>query len=319
MYSYENYHKVKEEIEKRRKEAIARADARAEKLRSESEEIRLIDEQLSKTGLLIFKAACAGEDITPIKEQNERLNARRGEILKKMGYPEDYSDVKYFCEKCSDSGYIGGAKMCSCFREALVKATIASSGIGDLIENQTFDNLDLKSYSTEDAAYMTAIFETAKKFADKFPNNSTKNLLLCGTTGTGKTHVSTAIARKIIAKGYDVIYDSIHNIISDFEEEKFQNNLRFSESKTKKYFDCDLLIIDDLGTEMVNQFTNSTLYNLLNSRINHGKAVIISTNLSNKSLVSTYEERIYSRIIGSSRTLQFKGKDRRLLSKTITR
>lgn len=313
MYSYENYHKVKEEIEKRRTDAIARADARAEKLRSESEEIRLIDEKLSKTGLLIFKAACSGEDITPIKEQNKLLNARRGEILKKMGYPEDYSDVKYFCEKCSDSGYIGGAKMCSCFREALVKATIASSGIGNLIESQSFENFDLSRFDNDQElkVKMKKVLQDAKDYVASF-DDTKNNLLLIGTTGTGKTHISTAIARKLIEKGYDVIYDSIHNIISDFEDDKFKSGYTYTEQKSEKYLECDLLIIDDLGTEFSNQFTISCLYNLLNTRINHGKAIIISTNLSGTELKEKYDDRIYSRIVGKSEIIRFVGEDHRL-------
>ena len=313
MYSYENYHKVKEEIEKRRTDAIARADARAEKVRAESEEIRLIDEQLSKTGLLIFKTACSGGDIAPIREQNKLLNARRGELLKKMGYPEDYSDVKYFCEKCSDSGYIDGAKMCSCFHEALVKATIASSGIGDLIEKQSFDNFTLDYYKDDPQVLdrMRSNLERAKAYVKNFKNDKA-NLLLVGTTGTGKTHISTAIAREVIQLGYDVIYDSIHNIISDFEDDKFKSGYSYTEQKSEKYLECDLLIIDDLGTEFSNQFTVSCLYNLLNTRINHGKATIISTNLSPAELSSKYEGRIYSRLIGRSTVLLFEGKDRRL-------
>ena len=313
MYSYENYHKVKEEIEKRRTDAIARADARAEKLRSESEEIRIIDEQLSKTGLLIFKAACSGGDIAPIREQNKLLNARRGEILKKMGYPEDYSDIKYFCEKCSDSGYIGGAKMCSCFHEALVKATIASSGIGDLIEKQSFENFDLSRFNQDPKlkAKMSEVLRDAKDYVATFDNKK-NNLLLIGTTGTGKTHISTAIARKLIEKGYDVIYDSIHNIISDFEDDKFKSGYSYTEQKSAKYLECDILIIDDLGTEFSNQFTTSCLYNLLNTRINQGKATIISTNLSGTELSEKYDDRIYSRIVGKSEIIRFEGNDQRL-------
>lgn len=313
MYSYENYHKVKEEIEKRRTDAIARAEARAEKVRGESDEIRAIDEQLSKTGLLIFKTACMGGDIAPIKEQNKLLNARRGEILKKMGYPEDYSDVKYFCKKCSDSGYIDGAKMCSCFHEALVKATIASSGIGDLIEKQSFDNFNLEFYKDSPEVYkrMSSNLECAKAYVQNF-GKSKGNLLLVGTTGTGKTHISTAIARQIIEKGYDVIYDTIHNIISDFEDDKFKSGYSYTEQKSEKYLECDLLIIDDLGTEFSNQFTVSCLYNLLNTRINHGKATLISTNLSPEELSSKYEGRIYSRLIGKSTVLLFEGRDHRL-------
>lgn len=313
MYSYENYHKVKEEIEARRKKAIADADARDEKLRSISEEIREIDGELSKTGLMIFKAACTGQDIAPIKERNKLLRAKRAEVLRSLGYPEDYSDVKYHCPICSDSGYINGAKMCSCFHEALVKATIASSGIGDLIEEQSFDNFDLNRYKKDPATYeqMSGVLAKAKEYASSFRTNKT-NILMIGTTGTGKTHLSTAIAREVIKQGYDVIYDSIHNIISDFEEDKFKSGYGPYEPKTEKYLECDLLIIDDLGTEFSNQFTVSCIYNLINTRMNHGKATIISTNLDAEELSRKYEGRIYSRLVGRSIILPFAGRDQRL-------
>lgn len=314
MYSYENYQKVKAEIEKRRLDAISAAESREEQLRAESEAIRKIDEELSGTGLLIFKTACAGGDIAPIKERNKALNKERRKIMKSLGYPEDYTEVKYFCKKCSDTGYIDGVKMCSCLKEELIKATIASSGIGDLITKQSFDNFDLSAFDEGSAEHerMKANLDRARQYVREFPKKRA-NLLLVGTTGTGKTHISTAIAREIIPMGYDVLYDSIHNIISDFEADKFKSGYVQTEQKSEKYLECDLLIIDDLGTEFSNQFTVSCLYNLLNTRQNHGKATIISTNLSPEELSSKYEGRIYSRLVGrDTAVLMFVGKDRRL-------
>lgn len=314
MYSYENYYKVKEEIEKRRTSALALAEARAEELRSVSEDIRKIDEELSGTGLLIFKTACAGGDIKPIKERNARLIKKRREVMKKLGYPEDYTDVKYRCGVCSDTGYIGGTKMCSCLREELIRATIQSSGIGDLIEKQSFENFDLEWYRDDPDNYnrMKSNLAIAKSYVKNFPGSG-NNLLLVGNTGTGKTHISTAIAREIIHMGYDVVYDSIHNIISDFEADKFRSSYSQTESRGEKYLECDLLIIDDLGTEFSNQFTISCIYNLLNTRMNRGKATVISTNLLGEELSDKYEGRIYSRLIGkNTAVLMFGGKDKRV-------
>ena len=296
MYSYENYDKVKNEIEKRRLQAIADADMRSEYLREINPEIKDIDDELSQTGLLLFKTACSGGDISPIRKRNTELTARRREIIKSLGYPEDHTDVHYSCKDCSDTGFINGTKMCHCFREALVKATIASSGIGDLIDKQTFDNFDLEWYKDDSEAY-----EAMRS-----------NLLLIGKTGTGKTHISTAIAREIISLGFDVVYDSAQNIISDFEADKFRSGYG-TEPKSAKYLDCDLLIIDDLGTEFQSSFTVSCLYNLINTRHNRGLATIISTNLSPDELVKKYEDRIYSRLVGhGTHVLLFRGKDRRI-------
>ena len=312
MYSYENYHKVKDEIESSRLASLAEADARCEKVRALSPEIAEIDNELSTTGPLIFRTAISGGDIAPLKARNEQLNRRRREILVTLGLPADYTDVHYSCKKCSDTGYIDGARMCTCFKEGLVKATIASSGMGRLIETQSFDNFSLDVYPDgPQRERMTDNLEAAREYVEGFAKNR-ENLLLIGKTGTGKTHISTAIAREVISRGYDVLYDSAQNILSDFEDDQFRRRYD-EEPKGKKYLECDLLIIDDLGAEFTTPFTVSCLYNLLNTRQNRALATVISTNLSNEDLSRKYEDRIYSRIMGNgTRILVFVGPDRRI-------
>lgn len=307
------YEKAKAEIEARRNGARAEADYRSELIREKSPEVAKIDAELSQTGMLIFKTACNGGDITPIKERNKALQARRRQIILSLGYPEDYTDVKYHCTDCSDSGFVDGVKMCKCLRELIVKGRIEASAMGRLMETQTFDSFDLSCYSYDKkvSERMSAILAMAKGYVRDFGKRR-DNLLLIGPTGTGKTHISTAIAAELIHKGYDVIYDSTHNILSDFEADRFRNNYGREENKSDKYLDCTLLIMDDLGAEFVNQFTVSALYNLLNARQNKGLATIISTNLSSEDLARRYEDRIYSRIIGTARILPFEGKDRRV-------
>ena len=314
MYSYKNYHAVKEEIEKRRKDAEALAMSRNIELREKSSEIATIDAELSGTGLLLFKTACSGGDVKKIRERNQQLVARRREIIVAMGLPADYTEVHYTCKECSDTGFIDGVRMCKCFRDELVKATIISSGIGHLIEKQSFDNFDLGWYKDDPENYenMRRVLAEAKKYCKNFHKNK-ENLLLIGKTGTGKTHISTAIAREIINLGYDVIYDSVQNIISDFEDDKFRRGYNAEDVKSDKYLECDLLIIDDLGTEFTNQITVSCIYNLLNTRHNKGLATVISTNLSHDELARKYEDRIYSRIVGlGTRVWQFAGRDKRI-------
>ena len=175
MYGYDNYQKVKEQIEKKREDAIREAEARDAELRIESREIREIDSELTGTGLLLFKTACAGGDLTPIKERNTALIKRRREVLVSLGYPEDYSEIKYSCPQCCDTGY-NGNKICSCFREALIKENIRSSGIGNLIEKQSFENFDLSVYEDEAIKkQMAHNLKEAKKYATEFTRDAKKS------------------------------------------------------------------------------------------------------------------------------------------------
>ena len=315
MYNYESYTKVKAAIEQRRQDAIAAAESRCELVRAESEEIAEIDRELSRTGLELFRIACAGQDLAPLKARNRELQARRKQILVSLGYSEDFTDVHYTCEKCSDTGYTNkGQTVCSCLREALIKESIAASGIGRLINEQSFDNFDVEWYRRSPDNYdrMRANLAAAKNYVKNFKNKR-GNLLLIGTTGTGKTHISTAIARDLIHQGYDVLYDSAENIFSDFEQDRFRSGYGPYEPKAEKYLRADLLIIDDLGTELTNQFTISCLYNLLNTRHNRGLATVISTNLTPDQLEMRYEDRISSRLIGrDTQILVFVGDDHRI-------
>lgn len=311
MYGYENYQKVKEIIDTRYRIANAEADARNIQVRAESNEIQDIDRELVTTGLRLFKAACTGADITPIKERNIQLTTRRAEILVELGYTADYTLPRYTCTRCNDTGYIGD-RMCSCFRELLVKANIRSSGIGTLIERQSFENFDTTSPDPEIAKRNRKNLKLAKDFVATFGQGKSPNLLLLGNTGTGKTHISTAIAKELIELGYEILYDSCENILQTIISDRFDSR-NHGEGQSRRFFECDLLIIDDLGAEYINQLSISTLYNLINTRINKGLPTIISSNLSPELLRSSYDDRIYSRLFGpDTQILMFLGNDRRL-------
>lgn len=314
MYTHENYKKIKERIEQRRAAAQSAADERRAELEERSPEIKLIDGKMRGVGLEIFRAACSGADMMPIRERNLALGAKRRELIASLGLPEDYDMPRYTCPLCSDTGFID-LKMCRCFKEALTLENIASSGMGRLIERQTFDSFDLSWYADNPEAYRKAQLNVriAKKFAADF-GGGCDNLLLLGNTGTGKTHISSAIAKEVITRGFDVLYESAQNIVSSFENDKFRSGYsdRY-EPRSDKYLECDLLIIDDLGTEFLNQFTVSCLYNLINTRQNRGLSTVISTNLSPTELKARYDGRITSRIMGSEYIqLQFDGKDHRI-------
>lgn len=314
MYTRENYQRAREIIEQRRRAAEAAADARNLEVRSLSNEIAEIDSTLTRTGLELFRAACEGEDLEPIKAKNQALVAKRRELIVALGYPADYTELKCTCPICADSGYDGNS-ICKCMKELIVTMNIESSGMGRVMGTQSFDNFDLEWYrEAGDEAYkrMAHNLKVARAYAANFGNGSA-NLLLIGSTGTGKTHISSAIAREIISRGYDVLYDTAQNIIEAFRNDQFYRSARNPEAEADKFLECELLIIDDLGAEFVNQFSVAALYNLINTRQNRNLSTIISTNLSAEELAGRYEGRIYSRIIGSDyNVLIFRGKDHRI-------
>lgn len=317
-YSAEVVKKVRETFENKRAEAARLADMHRNEVSSKCPDILQIDKALSLTGLEVFRASLMGTDgleerIEKIKNENLALQEAKRELLVQNGYPSDYVDIKYSCDKCNDTGYVG-VKMCSCMKKALVKEAYNHSGLGKFLNTQTFKNFDLSYYAEgQDREHMSGILEMAKKYVSDFGKpDKDSNLIFIGTTGLGKTHITTAIAKGVIDKAYDVVYDSAQNIIRAFEMERFEKDER-AVVETQRYFECDLLIIDDLGTEFRNSFTQACIYNLLNTRINAGKSMIVSTNIDTlPKLIETYDERISSRLLGNFRTFKFVGKDIRI-------
>ena len=306
MYNAENFRSVKEEYNLKRNKAMTDAEKRKREMWALSPEIKQIDDALAKTGLKIFGIACTGADVSDKIEQlrceNERMLEDRREILLMLGYPADYTDIHYECDVCKDTGYVD-TKMCDCMRRRLIKRGFMTSGLGYLIEKQTFENLDTTYYGENEAAMRNNV-RFFRNYAENF-SGSSENLLLIGGTGLGKTHIASAIARVVIENGNDVFYESALNLITDFDVEHFGNAPRGS--RTDKYFDCDLLIIDDLGVEKSTQLTQMYIYNVLNTRINRGKPTIISTNLSEMDLQSVYDSRITSRLFGNYTPFLFEG------------
>ena len=311
-YNREDYVRIKNEYSRKYIIARQRADERKSELYAKLPEVKQIDAMLAGTGKDIMAVIISGakntdEQIARLKERNDKLLARRGEVLVRAGYPEDYSDVKYECEKCGDTGY-ANMKICECMKRALVLAGYESSGLGGLIRTQSFENFSLDYYRSGGANYanMEMFLTGLKHFAEGFDENTYRNYLLMGSTGLGKTHLSTAVAKAVIDKGYDVLYVSAVGMIGDFESKRFGNG---EGRDTERYYSADLLIIDDLGTEVINQFTVSCLYDVINSRINNRRCTFINTNLTKKEIEEKYSERITSRLFGEYYPLPFSGTD----------
>ena len=322
-YNVKDYIRIRDEFSNKYRIARERADERRTEIHTLIPEIFEIDRVLSRTGMDIMAVITSGvkntdAEIAKLEARNNDLIAKRGEYLKARGFSENYTDIHYDCEKCGDTGFIE-TSMCDCMKRALVKAGYQSSGLGHLIGKQTFENFDMNFYSDNNGerAKVKSYVDTLRDFADNFNENTYKNFLLLGSTGLGKTHLSTAVAQKVIDRGFDVLYVSAVSMMSDFEENRFGNGSSGGSSNdVKRYYDCDLLILDDLGTEVVNKFTQSYFYEVINTRINSGRCTIINTNLGPLDINTTYSDRISSRILGEYKPMLFKGTDIRMQKST---
>ncbi len=322
-YSKENYSKIKQDYQDKALRAEKSAESRKRYVCAQVDALNKVETELSHTGMKIMQAAVEGKEgleerLDALRKENAALLAKRKKLLTEYGYPEDFFMPQYECDKCRDEGHVDG-KMCICMKKALAQATFESSGLSAMAKNQSYDNFSKEYYNTGKEVFdcMSHIFDCVKRFAYNFSDSGNGNLLLCGGTGLGKTHLSTSAASVIINKGYDVVYDTAVNIFAAFEHDRFERSYNTQQpAQSEKFFDCDLLIIDDLGVELTNQFTISCLYNLINTRIASDKAMIINTNLDHKELVARYENRIVSRLLGEFLPFVFKGKDIRM--KTLT-
>jgi len=271
-------------------------------------EIEKTDKLIQSTALKIFTAALEGgnyeEKVEKINAEHKMLTERLKELLKKNGFEEDFLNIKYECNKCSDTGYIG-LNMCKCLKDAIRSAEYESSGLGQLSKRQNFDNFSLSVYPEKSYSVMENIYNYTKKYAETF-SASSSSLLFIGKTGLGKTHISSAIGKIAIDKGYFVIYESAPSILYAFEKDRFSND---QSGLFDKYYDCDLLIIDDLGTERATKLSQTWLYTLINTRLVKGRPTIINTNLDHKMLENTYDSPVVSRLFGEFVVLLFEGND----------
>jgi len=269
--------------------------------------------------------ADASLHIDNIRKKNLQLQEERKHELSHAGFLEDYLDAEYICSKCHDSGYID-SKMCNCFKAIYEQEQRASLSNLFKLGEETFDNFDLSYYDdtpTSDTGIsprhsMEVVYEYCVEYARKFGNKS-MNLFFIGAPGLGKTYLSACIARVVADNGFSVVYDMATSIFSKFEDAKFSRTDDFegARNETKRYLECDLLIIDDLGTEMTTQFTISALYEIINTRLVTARKTLVSSNLTLAELHRRYCEQIMSRLEGEYQVLTFYGDDIRKKRKDL--
>ncbi|MEE0967860.1 MAG: ATP-binding protein [Clostridia bacterium] len=315
-YSRDNLRRIREMYQEKSASADDSALKRKYELWEKLPEIKELDSTLADIGHAAVIATISGgenasEKVKEFGRQSLELQDVRKKLLQANGYPADYTEPHYECKICRDTGYADG-KMCSCMKRALVLLGYESSGLGKLMQSQSFETFSLDFYRQNPQEYekMSRNFEAVKDFAENFSSDRCLNLALFGGTGLGKTHLSTAAAKTVIDRGYDVLYVTSMGLISDFEKERFGSGYSDTDAGgLARYYECDLLIVDDLGTEIKNQFTVSVIYNVINTRLSKKKSTMISTNLTLSELKERYWDRIASRIFGEYQPLIFVGTD----------
>lgn len=266
-----------------------------------------------------------GPEIADIRRRNLDLQAQRAELLHTLGYAPDALDDTPACAKCGDTGW-AGAEMCSCLKELCAQEQMkALTALLNLTDEQNFDRLRLDVYSDQPwegkrspRENMKRVVTVCEGFARRFPNYPLQNLLLSGGTGLGKTFLSGCIAREVSGRGYSVVYDTAISLFSTFEAKKFSRDLgqeRQARDDTRRYLNCDLLILDDLGSELTTPLAQSTLYEVVNSRLQAAKHTIISTNLSMEQIAARYSPQVVSRLAGTYQELTFYGDDIRRMKR----
>lgn len=300
---------------------------RQQQLFAREPELADIDRRLRGTmSQIITRALKGGRDPVPaihaIRDENLALQRRRGEILTALGCPADYLEEKPRCARCGDAGFLPDGSMCACLRSYYAREQIAELSHMLDIGSQSFDTFRLDYYSTDRGGLPRSPREAAQRnleicqsFARDFRPGK-QNLLLFGAPGLGKTFLSACIARVVSEDGFSVVYDTAGHIFSQFEAAKFRrDDVDEPDESVERCMACDLLILDDLGSELTTQFTQSALYELINGRLVGGKRTVISSNLSMEEAAVRYSPQIASRLEGEYHLLHFFGEDIRLLRK----
>lgn len=317
-YSEQVLRRARERLEQAKQERERENEAHRREAYARYPRLQEIDRELQMTMAQLMAATLRrGEDPTEaigqIREKNLALQREREWILEAGDFEEGYLDDAPVCAKCSGTGYEGN-QMCSCLRELCrqeqKKELTSLLGSG----RESFESFRLDVYSdlydeklgVSPRKLMQSNFNICRRYAQNFTPQA-GNLLFSGATGLGKTFLSACIARQVADRGYSVVYETAIRLFSDFESEKFGGEEQ--RGLSRKYLACDLLIIDDLGTEMTTQFTISALYNVVNTRMMENRATIISTNLAPETLEGRYSPQIASRVLGTYRLLKFAGSD----------
>ena len=321
------YQKIMRLYEERRLANYHLHEERKKEIYQKIPEIREIDHRIASNSISLGKKLIMRDDASAAAEyrrENHSLAEQKRALLTESGYSRDYLDPIYHCSLCKDTGYIGQER-CRCFQQAVIDLLYSNSNMEKILARENFQIFREEYYSDKmmpdglpsPRANIRKILQHCRGFLDRFPNH--ENILFQGSTGVGKTFLSHCIAKEIIDRGYTCVYTTAFQLFDYLAKRTFQKEKEEdTEHSLDMIFQCDLLIIDDLGTEMTNKFVISQLFQCLNERLIQEKSTIISTNLSIKQFRDTYSERIFSRLIESYSWHKIYGDDIRFKKSNLT-
>ena len=251
-----------------------------------------------------------------VRPELEKIAARKKQLLRAHGYPEDYLSVPPECPLCADTGFAGGSK-CRCFKQQEIAILYSHSHLQELVKEQNFDVLSETYYGGDDLKRFRIAAAACRRMTAEF-DKVYRNLYLYGTVGTGKSFLSICIAKELLESGHSVLYFSAAALFDKLSMYSFDSKVREElRSFTEDLYGCDLLIIDDLGTELTNQFISAQLFTCLNERHMNRKSTVISTNLSLKEMQARYSDRVFSRITNDYELYKLTGSDIRVLKRRL--
>ena len=313
-----HFDSIMREYDNQRLENMHGLNARTQAVYDKFPEIKQIDQQISELAEK-FAASFTTEGVMSFAQYKEKLSDLRMEkeaLLKCYCIDPKELQMQYRCPDCQDTGYIENEK-CHCLKQRIIDEMYQQSNLREILNAENFSTLSYRYYDQENMEKMQVAIETCTKFAENF-DKTFENILLCGTVGIGKTFLSNCIAKEILDKGHSVLYLSAFQLFDLMAKNSFSGNAPKEDFVAKQYphiFESDLLIIDDLGTELANSFTLAGFFLVINERILRKKSTIISTNLSPQEILTTYTERTASRIIANYTMLKLSGSDIRLKKK----
>ena len=313
----EQYDSIIREYENRRTQNFHEMNRRREQVYSTLPEYEQLENQVASASVERAKALIDGaaDDAGKYQKLVADIALRKKKLLSEHGYPADYLEPGYTCEDCHDTGYIHGEK-CHCFRQLEITLLYEQSNIQEMIAKENFSTLSYQYYEGEDLTRFQNAVNVSKSFVSGFKTDY-QNLLFYGSVGTGKSFMSGCIAKELLSQGYSVIYFSANSLFETLSQYTYDTKLKEAlYNFNKDLYNCDLVIIDDLGTEITNAFVTSQLFALLNERHLRQKSTIISTNLNLVEIKERYSERIFSRISSTYSICKLTGADIRIQKRT---